>query len=244
MAVKRHGWPTKIGIAVLVFIGLWSAIELPAQTLAVVAIVAALVIVWALDITTAVLSYYRGGGPNHRREERPISDVIQSIANRRTPSVSSLSSTVVVVLATVVVISVAFGTGIGAFDEATPSVGVGSVIGTVAETADGPDRPPNEAMVGGSFGTITLDNASNEIVLNVESTDDVDGVIIVAPDRNQVASSDISVGTRQLMLRSSQAHRNGTYEIIGVQRDEPTEDVPLAQLEEAESHEVQLNISQ
>jgi hypothetical protein len=243
MAVDRHGRTTKVAAAVLIFVALWSVIDLPIQTIAVGAIGAALILVWVLDILTSVVSYYRNGGRGGRNKDRTPFDVIRYYTDRRTPQATKLTSTATVLLAVIVVVSATVGTGIAALDTATPSVAAGSIAETATESVSGPDRPPNEAAVGGSFGTIRLHNNSREVTLNVEDTDGVDGVILVGPEREQIASSDISVGTRQLTLRSSRPHRNGTYEIIGVERGQASEDVPLPELDEAESHEVQLNIS-
>ncbi len=237
MPTSRHGLPTTAGLIVISFTGLFAVVELPVQTIAVIAVAPGLVALWILDIIVGAIS-------NLRRGQRSLTDALPNIVDRRTPSAATISSRAVVLVAVLVVISATVGTGIGSLDAATPSVAVAPLISSVTETASGPDYPPNKAAVGGSFGTVTLQNGSREITLNIEETDGIAGVIIVGPDRERIATADVEVGARQLTLQSAVSHQNGTYEIIGVERAEGQENAPLPELDEAESHTVQLNMSE
>lgn len=237
MATQRHGWVTTAGLVVILFVGLFTIVELPLQAIAIIAVVIGLVGVWVLDILVAVVSNMRGG-------RRSLTDAFPYILDRRTPSTATISSRTVILVAVLVVTSVTIGTGIGALDAATPSVTIAPLVTSITETASGPERPPNKAAVGGSFGTITLHNDSREITLNVEETNDISGVIIIGPDREQIATAIVEVGERQLTLQSAVDHQSGIYEILGVERQQGQENVPLLELEEAESHTVQLNVSE
>ena len=237
MSIQRHGWVTTAGLIVILFVGLFTIVELPLQTIAIIAAVMGLIGVWILDIVVAIVNNIRSG-------RRSLTDAFPYIIDRRTPSTATISSRTVVLVAVLVVTSVTVGTGIGVLDTATPSVAVAPLVTSITETASGPERPPNKAAVGGSFGTITLHNDSREITLNVEETNSINGVIIIGPDRERIATAGVEVGTRQLTLQSEVANENGTYEILGVERQQGQENAPLPELEEAESHTVQLNVSE
>jgi uncharacterized protein YkwD len=118
MRTERVGWPATVAVAVLLFVAVYSRLQrLSVAAMAVVAIVGALVASWALDIVVSVLAYYRNG-----TQPRSVGEVLRRHTRLRTPATATIARNVLVAAAAVVVVSATLGTGIGAVDQATPSV--------------------------------------------------------------------------------------------------------------------------
>lgn len=230
---KRLGLLAKLGIVTIIFMLLTqAATSLTLVFTVLLSLAAGVVTVWTIDILIAIGTYHK----KWIGEGGPVAVVRRAIERRVPESGTVVEYSIVFVAATLLISSVA-GTGVLAIDDSTPSYDIGGPLPDLAPA------PSNSSHVGGSFGKIQLNGRTDKITLEVDSTDRIDGVIIVGPDKNQIASSDVGVGTRKVEMRSSRSLTNGTYEVIGVRYDVNSDNILLSQVEQVGSHKVQLNVT-